>query len=218
MLLLGQGFEQLCDWTGIIISSFVNFLLPPYLYIKAVKLRHAMIKTRFSGSDMDSGDEQTQVVSNTNRNNSKSNISSSNNQLYRAQNTTTVNEMIGKISQIVTDSVSNATTRTKAKDSSRHNQDDADINTIGIESNHTDQNDDCINDESEDDEIQPMLHNESNVNDAKLMKIAEFETKQDFLIFESKATTLAYLTILVSLTMCFVAAMEKILVALSLKR
>lgn len=63
-----------------------------------------------------------------------------------------------------------------------------------------------------------MLHNESNVNDAKLMKIAEFETKQDFLIFESKATTLAYLTILVSLTMCFVAAMEKILVALSLKR
>lgn len=118
MLLLGQGFEQLCDWTGIIISSFVNFLLPPYLYIKAVKLRHAMIKTRFSGSDMDSGDEQTQVVSNTNRNNSKSNISSSNNQLYRAQNTTTVNEMIGKISQIVTDSVSNATTRTKAKDSS----------------------------------------------------------------------------------------------------
>ncbi|ETO07426.1 hypothetical protein RFI_29960 [Reticulomyxa filosa] len=36
-LYTGEGFNELCDWSGTFLASFVNFILPPYLYIRALQ-------------------------------------------------------------------------------------------------------------------------------------------------------------------------------------
>ena len=35
-LYTGAGFNDLCNWGGVILSSIVNFVIPPYLYIIAL--------------------------------------------------------------------------------------------------------------------------------------------------------------------------------------
>eukprot|EP01083_Nonionella_stella_P089358 249341_1 len=37
-LFTGSGFTNLCDFTGIVLASLVNFILPPYLYLLSIKL------------------------------------------------------------------------------------------------------------------------------------------------------------------------------------
>ncbi len=37
-LFTGSGFTNLCDFTGIILTSVVNFILPPWLYLLAIKM------------------------------------------------------------------------------------------------------------------------------------------------------------------------------------
>eukprot|EP00484_Ammonia_sp_Unknown_P025057 CAMPEP_0197043644 /NCGR_PEP_ID=MMETSP1384-20130603/19864_1 /TAXON_ID=29189 /ORGANISM="Ammonia sp." /LENGTH=332 /DNA_ID=CAMNT_0042474973 /DNA_START=25 /DNA_END=1020 /DNA_ORIENTATION=+ len=37
-LFTGSGFTNLCDFTGIVLGSFVNFILPPYLYLLSLRM------------------------------------------------------------------------------------------------------------------------------------------------------------------------------------
>ena len=31
----GNGFNDLCNWAGVILAAYVNFIIPPYLFIWA---------------------------------------------------------------------------------------------------------------------------------------------------------------------------------------
>merc|ERR1712113_1314571 len=60
----GSGFTNLCDFTGIILASVVNFILPPWLYLLAIRMnvidfKHPKYKDAMmplSGVDNDSED------------------------------------------------------------------------------------------------------------------------------------------------------------------
>merc|ERR1711920_630583 len=41
-LFTGSGFTNLCDFTGIILGSVVNFILPPYLYLLSIQMNATM--------------------------------------------------------------------------------------------------------------------------------------------------------------------------------
>lgn len=48
-LFTGSGFTNLCDFTGIVLGSFVNFILPPYLYLLSIKMNVINYKHRKDG-------------------------------------------------------------------------------------------------------------------------------------------------------------------------
>ena len=76
-LFTGAGFVKLCDFTGIVLGSFVNFILPPYLYLLSVKMQNVdFFKHRKDGMMVLSNvDEDSELDSaNDDRKNDGSNI------------------------------------------------------------------------------------------------------------------------------------------------
>merc|ERR1712087_747177 len=60
-LFTGSGFASLCDLTGLVVASFVNFILPPCLYLLCVRQMNGMSKM-VAVSDTDeslSADDET---------------------------------------------------------------------------------------------------------------------------------------------------------------
>ena len=62
-LFTGSGFTNLCDFTGIVLASFVNFILPPYLYLLSIQMVHHHICVNgmmaVSGQDSDESDSRS---------------------------------------------------------------------------------------------------------------------------------------------------------------